>query len=114
MRAAALTSGFHFPDLPANWKFLYGITGLVAEEVMSYKMDAAGAIADAVRYRISNGEASETDLTAMGITHIDDYHFNDEFVEESLRFLQEVWLDKKKEAKRHIELLATDTSRTRQ
>jgi hypothetical protein len=91
MRTVALTSGFFFPDLPANWRVLYGIAGLVAEEVLSGETDDPGAIADVVRYRISNDEVSATDLADMGITDIDDYQLNDEIVEESLRIWREGW-----------------------
>lgn len=113
MRAIALTFGFTAPDPPANWKRLYGIAGLVAEEILSGETDDAGVIADAVHFRISNGEASDTDLAAMGMTDIDDYYLDDEVVEESVRILQEVWLDVKQQAEQLIEFAATDTSGTR-
>ncbi|WP_241019057.1 hypothetical protein [Paraburkholderia sp. Tr-20389] len=88
MRRAAVTAGIPFPDLPANWSFLYGIAGLVAEEILNSETDEPSLIADAVRYRISSDEASATDLAAMGITAIDDYQLCDEDVEESVRILQ--------------------------
>ncbi|MGF6298202.1 MULTISPECIES: hypothetical protein [Paraburkholderia] len=113
MRAAALSSGIPFPDLPANWKVLYGIAGLVAEEVLGGETDDAGVIADAVRYKISNGEASATDLAATGITDIDDYQLDDDVVEEAVRMLRQEWTGVKQEVEYLIEFAVADTFESR-
>lgn len=98
MRRVALAAGIRFPALPANWSFLYGIAGPVAEEILNGETDEPGVIADAVRFRISSDEASATDLAAMGITAIDDYQLSDEDVEKSVWILQKGWPAVKQEA----------------
>ena len=109
MRSAALTSGFPFPDLPANWKVLFGIAGLVAEEVLSGETEDAGVIADTVHYRIWSGEASATDLAAMVTTDIDDYQLDDDVVEEAVRMLREGLTVVKQEAEYLIEFALADS-----
>jgi hypothetical protein len=91
MRAIALASGFAVPDLPANWKALVGIAGLVAEEILYDGTHDAGVIADALHQRISDGEASASDLAMMGITNIEDYKLRDKLVEEATRIVCEGW-----------------------
>ncbi|RQR49340.1 hypothetical protein DIE21_20700 [Burkholderia sp. Bp9140] len=103
MRAIALTSGFSTPDLPANWKILVGIAALVAEEILCGDTDDAGAIADAEHLKISNDEASATDLASMGITDIEDCDLSYEVVEEAARILREGWLVVQQEAESLIE-----------
>jgi hypothetical protein len=88
---------------------LNGIAALVAEEVLSGETDDAGVVADVVRYKISDGEASATDLAAMGITDIANCQLSDEVVEVSVRMLQEGWLVVKREAEQLIEFAAADT-----
>lgn len=56
MRKAALNSGFTAPELPANWKILVGMAGLLAEDILSGETDDAGAMADTLFFRISNGD----------------------------------------------------------
>lgn len=91
MRAIALASGFSVPDLPANWRALVGIAGLVAEEILRDGTDDAGVIADALHQRIWDGEASASDLAMMGITDIENYDLSDELVERATRILRDQW-----------------------
>ncbi|WP_176058873.1 hypothetical protein [Paraburkholderia sp. BCC1876] len=98
LRTIALASGFSVPDLPANWKALVGIAGLVAEEILSDDTDDAGEIADALHLKISDGEASASDLATMGITDIDSCELSYEVVEEVARILREGWQVVQREA----------------
>jgi hypothetical protein len=91
MRTIALTSGVSVPDLPENWKVLVGIAGLVAEEILSDETGDVGAIADALQFRISNGEASAADLALMGIIDVDNCALSYEVVKEAARILREGW-----------------------
>lgn len=106
MRTIALASGFSAPDLPANWRMLVGIAGLVAEEILGDDTDDAGAIADAIHLKISDGEASASDLATMGITDIDSFELRDEVVEEAARILREGWQVVQQEADYLIESAA--------
>ncbi|WP_341313737.1 hypothetical protein WN982_20640 [Paraburkholderia sp. IMGN_8] len=107
MRTIALASGVSALDLPSNWKMLVGIAGLVAEEILSDDTDDAGAIADAIYLKISDGEASASDLATMGITDIDSFELRYEVVEEAARILREGWRVVQQEAEYLIEF-ATD------
>ncbi len=103
MRAIALESGFSVPELPANWKALVGIAGLVAEEILCDGTDDVGVIADALHQRISDGEASASDLEMMGIRDIESYELGDELVEEATRILRDGWQAVQQEAEYLIE-----------
>ena len=98
MRAIALASGFSAPDLPEDWKVLVGIAGLVAEEILRDDTDDAGAIADAVHLKISDGEASASDLAMMGITDIASFELGYEVVADAMRILRQVWSTVQREA----------------
>ncbi|WP_232490751.1 hypothetical protein [Burkholderia contaminans] len=65
MRAIALNHGFAAPELPANWKMLVGMAGLLAEEILSGETEDTGAMADSLVLKISFGEASASDLALM-------------------------------------------------
>ena len=104
MRAIARGSGFSVPDLPANWRALVGIAGLVAEEILRDGTDDAGVIADALYQRISDGEASASDLATVGITDIESFELRDELVEEATRILREGWQAVQQEADYLVEL----------
>lgn len=103
MRAIALASGLSVPDLPANWRALVGIAGLVAEEILRDGTDDAGVIADALHQRIWDGEASASDLAMMGITDIENYDLSDELVERATRILRDQWEAVRQEAEYLIE-----------
>ncbi|WCM19939.1 hypothetical protein NDK50_00175 [Paraburkholderia bryophila] len=89
--------------LPANWRALVGIAGLVAEEILRDGTDDAGVIADALHQRIWDGEASASDLTMMGITDIESYDLRDELVEGATRILRDQWEAVRQEAEYLIE-----------
>ncbi|RQR51265.1 hypothetical protein DIE21_15150 [Burkholderia sp. Bp9140] len=42
MHKVALNHGFAAPELPANWKMLVGMAGLLAEEILSGETDDTG------------------------------------------------------------------------
>ncbi|MDR6469398.1 hypothetical protein SCB29_22105 [Paraburkholderia sp. SIMBA_055] len=85
---------------------LVGIVGLVAEEILGDDTDDAGAIADAIHLKISDGEASASDLATMGITDFDSFELRDEVVEEAARILREGWQVVQQEADYLIECAA--------
>ncbi|WP_241030425.1 hypothetical protein [Paraburkholderia sp. Ac-20347] len=107
MRQAALNHGFAAPELPANWRILVGMAGLLAEDILSDETDDAGAMADMLWSRISAGEASATDLTQMGITDIDNFDLSYEVVDKAVRFLREGWSDVQQEAEHLIKTAAS-------
>ncbi|MEN8516212.1 hypothetical protein [Burkholderia sp. RS02] len=45
MHKVALKHGFAVPELPANWKMLVGMSGLLAEEILSGEPDAGRSFA---------------------------------------------------------------------
>lgn len=57
MRTIALNHGFPAAELPANWKVLVGMAGLLAEDILSGTTNDTGAMADTLFLRISFGEA---------------------------------------------------------
>ena len=61
-------------------------------------------IADALHLRISDGEASASDLAMMGITDIESCELRDELVEEATRILREGWQAVQQEADYLVEL----------
>jgi hypothetical protein len=102
-RTLALTRGSIAPELPANWRVLVGMGGLLAEQILSGETDDAGVMADTQVLRISFGEASDSDLAQMGITDIDCHKLSDEVVEEAVRLLREEWALVQEEAEYLIE-----------
>lgn len=98
MRKIARTQGLITPELPANWRVLVGMAGLLAEDILSDETDDVGAMADTLFFRIWNGEASASDLALMNITDIDSCAPSYEVVEECVRLLREGWSDVQREA----------------
>jgi hypothetical protein len=85
--------------LPVNWKVLYGMAGLLAEELLSGDTDDdTEVITYDVYMRISRGEASSSDLSEMGIQDIRDFDLSYEVVGEGLRLLREMWAKVEAEA----------------
>jgi hypothetical protein len=106
MRQAALNHGLTASELPANWKALVGMAGLLAEDMLSGETGDAGAMADTLLSRISDGEASASDLAQMNVTDIDNCELSYEVVEEAVRLLREGWSDVQQEAEYLIESAA--------
>ncbi|WP_157779562.1 hypothetical protein [Cupriavidus pauculus] len=98
MHKIAIGQGFFTPELPANWKVLVGMAGLLAEAILSGETDDDGAMADILFARIWSGDASDSDLTFMGITDIDSCALTYEVVEECVCLLREKWADVQREA----------------
>jgi hypothetical protein len=105
-RTLALTLGSTTPELPANWRVLVGMAGLLAEEILSGETDDAGAMADTLFFRISFGEASTSDLAQMGVADIESCELGYEVVEEAVRLLREEWAAALEEAEYLIEAAA--------
>ncbi|RQZ62287.1 hypothetical protein DIE08_27700 [Burkholderia sp. Bp9004] len=106
MRKTALNHGFPAPELPANWKVLVGMAGLLAEEILSGETDDTGAMADSLALKISFGEASASDLALMGVTDIDSCELSYEVVDEAVRMLREGWPVVQEEAEYLIKFAA--------
>lgn len=109
MREAAISRGFSPPDLPANWKILFGMAGLLAEDILRDETDDAGVMADALFFRISSGDASPSDLKEMDIADIDDCGLTYEVVEECVQLLRDVWPEVQREAEYLIESAITES-----
>ncbi|KVM96621.1 hypothetical protein WT06_07240 [Burkholderia anthina] len=107
MHKAALNHGFAALELPANWKMLVGMAGMLAEEILSGETDDTGAMAHTLFYRISFGEASASNLALMGVTNIDSCGLTYEVVDEVVRILREGWSVVQEEAEY---LIASATS----
>jgi len=90
-RKAALANGFAAPELPANWKVLVGMAGLLAEEILNAETDGVSAMTDNMFFRISNREASASDLAQTGVTYIDGCELSNEVIEEAVRLLRQEW-----------------------
>ncbi|ONY14418.1 hypothetical protein A8F23_34170 [Burkholderia cenocepacia] len=107
MRKAALNHGFAAPKLPANWKMLVGMAGMLADEILSGETDDTGAMADSLFCRISFGEASASDLALMGVTDIDSCGLSYDVVDEVVRMLREGWPVAQEEAEYLIKSAAS-------
>jgi hypothetical protein len=77
---------------------LVGMAGLLAEDILSGEMNAAGVMAYNLFFRISSGEASATDLPQTNVTDIDNCGLTYEVVEEAVRLLREEWAAVQEEA----------------
>ena len=109
VRKAAIENGFAFPELPMTWKMLFGMAGLVAEEIMDGETDA-GAIADTLDFRISFDEVSASDLASMGITDVNNFVLSYEAVEQTVQYLLEDWAHVQQEAESLITEASTESS----
>ncbi|AOI60648.1 hypothetical protein WI26_24175 [Burkholderia diffusa] len=107
MRRTALNHGFPAAELPENWMVLVGMAGLLAEDILSGETDDTAAMADTLFLRISNGEASPSDLAHMGVTDIENCELSYEVVDEAVRMLREGWPVVQKEAEYLIKAAAS-------
>jgi hypothetical protein len=88
---AAVRGGFAFPDVPPNWRRLFSMAGLVAEEIQNGETHPV-AIADTLDFRVAMGEVSASDLAGMGVTDADNFaftYYSD--VEQCVQYLLEEW-----------------------
>jgi hypothetical protein len=111
MRDVALRCGTPARELPANWRVLAGMAGLLAEEILDWATGDIESFADGLFYRITSGEASASDLTLMNIADIHDCEVTFEDVGETVRILREGWQAVQEEAEFLIELAATESAR---
>jgi hypothetical protein len=90
-RKGALPNRFTVPELPANWKVLVGMAGLLAEEILNAEPDDVSAMARNMFFRISDAEVSDSDLAPMRVTDIDSRKLSYEIVELAVPVLREKW-----------------------
>lgn len=109
VRQTAIENGFIPPELPENWRVLFGMAGLVAEEILDGETDA-DVIADALDFKISFDEASASDLASMGITDVDNFILSYEAVERAVHYLLADWLLVEQEAEYLIAEASTELS----
>jgi hypothetical protein len=103
MHSAWSASGVEVTPLPSNWSVMYGMAGLLAEELLCGDTDDdMEVVAYNLYTRISCGDASLSDLAAMGIPDTSDFDLNPEVVGEGIRLLREVWALVESEAARLI------------
>jgi hypothetical protein len=92
MHDCAKRSGLPAADLPDNWRALFGMAGMVAEEIMLDNADDLRLLSKAISLRIWHGGASQSDLESMGIAITEDYiKLNIEAVAKTRRLLLENW-----------------------
>lgn len=103
LRDVAVPHGIMLPVLPPDWRILFGMAGLVAEQIMAGEIDT-GLIADALDAQIYMGEVSATDLASMGIDDVENFELRDEAVEKTTQYLLEDWWLVEQEAECLIEL----------
>lgn len=92
MHNCAKRQGLPAAALPDNWRLLYGMAGMVAEEMLLDNADDPELIAKTISLRMWHGEASKSDLLSMGITDTEDYfELDTEDVAQTQRLLLENW-----------------------
>lgn len=101
-RDEALREGVVLLELPKNWRALWGISGLVAEEIM-HGETAPEYIGSAINIKIACGQTSASDLKEMGITDVLEFSLDEELIEQAWRFLLEDWQEIHREAEWLIE-----------
>jgi hypothetical protein len=94
-------AGLDVPALPLNWIALYGMAGIVAEQILRGERDVE-FIAGHLYLRICCDEISATDAAAIGVTDIDNFEVDIETVEQCAQLLLEHWSQVKTEAEHLI------------
>lgn len=102
LREAPAHNGRLLPPLPSNWKALFGMAGLVAEQIMDGQTDSI-IVRDALDLQIYCGDGSVSDLASMGITDIENFELDTETVTQAVQYLLEDWWLVKEEAEYLIE-----------
>lgn len=90
MHDIATRYGMATTDLPDNWRAIYGMAGLIAEEILSGETDPE-YVAGALEHKIACGEVSASDLETMRITNVVDFELNLDEVVQAWSFLVEDW-----------------------
>lgn len=103
MHALMKKNGVILPDLPTNWRLLYGVAGLVAQDILCCSTNDIGIIVENIYSRIEDGGVSTSDLNSMNITNIDDFELDQEGVKQAWQYLREDWARVKREAEYVIE-----------
>lgn len=67
------------------------MAGLIAEELLQGDTELADHIWERLEFRIWAGEASASDLEAMGISDTDDFELKLDDVEQTVQYLVEGW-----------------------
>ncbi len=104
MRDVALRHGLPIRELPANWRVLSGMAGLLAEAILQLGADDVHALTEDIHYRITAGEASNSDLALMDISDIDDFELSFEVVGVATQILREACGKLREEAEHLMEL----------
>lgn len=78
-------------DLPDNWRVLYGMAGMVAEEILRGDILDIDRIYENICERIYNGDGSVSDLSSMNITNIVDFELLHEDVAMAWNHLTAEW-----------------------
>ncbi|MFM0598404.1 hypothetical protein [Paraburkholderia dilworthii] len=107
-RNVAIQCGFPAAVLPANWKVVVGMAGLLAEEILDCGTDDVETLAEGLLRRITAGEASASDLALMNISDIDKCELNYKVVDEAARLLREGWVAVQQEAEYLIEFAESE------
>ena len=94
-------AGINVPAPPPNWRAMYGMAGVVAEQILRGERDVE-FIAGHLYLRICCDEISATDAASVGVTDIDDFEVDIETVEQCAQLLVEHWSQVKKEAEELI------------
>lgn len=101
-------AGLDVSPLPLNWRAMYGMAGVVAEQILRGETEVE-FIAGNLYLRICCDEISATDLASIGVTDVDDFEVDIEGVEQCVLHLLEHWLQVKQEAEYLIANAATET-----
>jgi hypothetical protein len=83
-------AGLDVPPLPFNWRAMYGMAGIVAEQILRGETEVE-FIAGNLYLRICCDEISATDLASIGVTDTDDFEVDMEGVEQCVHHLLEHW-----------------------
>jgi hypothetical protein len=86
----AALSGLGVPNLPENWRTLYGIAGVVAEQILHGETDVE-CIAGALQLMVWFDEVSTSDMASIGVTDIDQFEVDMDDVMQCSQLLREHW-----------------------
>lgn len=101
-------AGLDVPALPSNWRAMYGMAGVVAEQILLGEVNAE-FVAGNLYLRICCNEISATDLASIGVTDINNFEVDSGGVEQCVQHLVEHWSQVTQEAEYLIANAATET-----